>query len=170
MINLDSLTVDQLKELPENEVRRHIVIPLLKEIGAENVIDMHGRSEKGIDVYFEWRDVFYHRRRFGIQIKKGDVAYGCPPNRNTNILEICNQIEEGFSKETIMFDSEHGKISVTIDGYYVLVSGRITQDAKDYIYEKRKKYPYIHIIDGHGIIKVLKNKIELKKRISTRLF
>lgn len=156
-IDLNPLSINQLRHFSETRLRKSIIIPLLKGIGAESVTDLHGSNEQGIDVYFEWFDIFSHRRRFGIQIKKGDLVYRSRPDTNKNILTICNQIKMAFSKEIILSYSKDGKISVHIDGYYVVISGRANQHAKDYIYQERKAFPYIHIIDGDELIRVINN-------------
>ncbi len=163
-INLNSLSINQLRQSGEPELRKSIIIPLLKQIGAENVIDLHGSNEQGIDVYFEWLDIFSHRRRFGIQIKKGDLVCGSRPDKNRNILTICNQIKMGFLKEVPLSDSRSGRVGVHIDGYYIIISGRANQNAINYIDRERKSFPSIHIIEGEELIRIIKNRKLLNKQ------
>ena len=165
-MDLNKINSNKLKSLKENDLRKKVIIPLLNEIiGSECVIDMHGRNEEGIDVYFEANDIFGHRRRFGIQIKKGDIVCKNCPNPKS-IMTILYQIESAFSKEIILVDSEHGKISVNIDGYYIFISGKTNEPAANRIYQKRKAYPFVHIIDGDELLKIIKNRDSLKKRMS----
>jgi len=164
IINLDSLTTNQLIQLEEDDLREKVIIPLLKEIGADRVQDMHGDKEKGIDVYFEWWDVFDHRRRFGMQVKATPLVCTSRPDKNRNILTITNQIQRAFSNVIPLFDSMHGKIHVHIDGFYIVTSKTVTKEAIDYILEERKTYPYIHIIHGDLLMDVIKDIPRLKKR------
>lgn len=163
-IDMDCLTAEQLGRLPEDSLRRDIIIPLLEEIGAENVIDMHGRNEQGIDVYFEWPDVFGHKRKFGIQVKTRKLGFRSRPDRDANIQEIMNQIKMAFGKTVVLPDSMHGKIDANIDGFYIVTSNEISQQARNYIYEERKAFPYVHIIDGDLFVRILKERKLLKER------
>ena len=163
-IDFDSLTIDSLRQLEEPELRKNVVIPLLNDyLCAENVLDLHGNNEYGIDVYFEWYDIFSHSRNFGAQIKKGDLILTGRPDKNRNILTICNQIKLAFSKEIKFADSRNGKVPKIIDGFYIMISGQTTDHVKDFIYQERKAYPYIHIIDGDELLRIIKNR-ELLKR------
>lgn len=162
---LESLTYEILVSLTETKLRKEIIIPLLEEIGAERVIDMHGSDEEGIDVYFEYCDIFEHKKRFGIQIKKGNLKYESKTSKK-NVLTIVNQIQMGFSKEIRFIDSEIGKASFMIDGYYVIISGEATAPAKEIILRERRLYPYIHIIEGDGLIRLVQNREILKQRFS----
>lgn len=158
------ITKESLGKLSENDFRKKVIIPLLKTIGAENVIDMHGRTEEGIDIYFEYPDVFEHKKRFGIQVKKGNLRYESRKRRG-NVLTIVNQIKMGFSKEIKCINPEMGKSSFTIDGFYVIISGDTSSEAVDYILRERKSYPYIHIIDGNDLVKIINNKEILAERM-----
>jgi len=163
-VDFDSLTIDSLRQLKEPELRKNIVIPLLEDyLSAKNVQDLHGNNEYGIDVYFEWNDIFSHSRNFGVQIKTCDLILRCGSDKNRNIQTICNQIKLAFSKKINFADSSNGKVSKTIDGFYIMTSGKTNDPAKNYIYEERKAYSYIHIIEGDELLRIIKNR-ELLKR------
>lgn len=162
---LGQITAPRLISLSENQLRKQIIIPLLSEIGAENVKDMHGRNEEGIDVYFEYYDIFNHRRRFGIQLKKGDINLRTKPNIDA-VLTIINQIKLSFSKEIVFIDSKMGKTSFIIDGFYVIISGKATGDAIEYILRERKSFPYIQIIEGNGLLEIIQDRKILQQRFS----
>ncbi|MBD3340059.1 MAG: hypothetical protein GF353_13175 [Candidatus Lokiarchaeota archaeon] len=163
-IDFNLLDVNELRKLSEAELRKLIVIPLLRDyLRAENIIDSCGTNEYGIDVYFEWYDIFSHVRYFGIQIKKGNLIYRNRPDKDPNIITICNQIKSAFSKEIRFADSNNGRVDKNIDGFYIIISGETNDQTKTYIYQERKSYPYIHIIDGNELLKIIKNR-ELYKR------
>lgn len=163
-IDIDLLDPTSLKTLSEDDFRQSVIFPLIKELGGEHVLDLHGHNEQGIDIYFEWSDVFSHIRRFGIQLKKGDLICTSQPNANRNIRTICNQIQMGFSKKLIFADSHNGKTEYTIDGYYVMISGKMNDTASMYIYEQRKVFPYIHILEGEEVLRIIKFRNDRKMK------
>lgn len=163
-LNLDTIDYVKLQKLSEKTLRQNVIIPLLDDIEADNVTDMHGSEEEGIDVYFETNDIFGHKRRFGIQIKKGNIICQNSPSPQS-VITILNQIEAAFSKENILVDSKQGKISVHIDGYYIITSGRVNKPAKTRIYQKRKAYPFVHIIQGGELLRIIKDRKFLRRRI-----
>ena len=57
-VDLDNINIDKLRELDEEPLRKNIIIPLLNYIEVQNVVDMHGSREEGIDIYFETFDIF----------------------------------------------------------------------------------------------------------------
>jgi len=163
-MDLDKISPHKLKTLSEEVLRKDLVIPLLKEIEAQNVTDMHGPSEKGIDVYFETYDIFGHKRRFGMQVKTIDIVQEGQAGKG-NIITIMNQIEMAFSNSIVFGTSEKGREEVYIDGFYILTSGKVSPNAARYIREKRNKYPYVYIIDGDETLRIIRNRKFLKRRI-----
>ena len=161
-IDLENINIDKLKKLDEKQLRKEILIPLLKYIDAQNVIDMHGSEEEGIDIYFETFDIFGNRLRLGMQVKSVDLVYSARPS-NGNLLTILNQIKMAFSKKVRIITSDRSG-EVYIDGFYIVTCGRITEPAIRYIYENRNQYPNIHIIDGDRLMEIIKNKDLLKQR------
>ena len=154
-VNLDSLTSKKLQSYSENTLRTQIIIPFLYDMRASRVEDQQGSNEQGIDVYFETRDIFGHTRGFGIQIKKGDLICKHRDKPNRNIMEICLQIKSGFGKEFLLSTSSAGKFPVQIDGYYIIISGKINDPAKFHIHQQRHSYPYLHVIDGSELIQII---------------
>jgi len=164
--DLNKINIDKLKKLDETQLRRNIIIPLLNYIEAQNVVDMHGSSEEGIDIYFETFDIFGEKLRWGVQVKTVDLILSAQPS-NKNIITILNQIQMAFSKRIKIITSDRSG-EVYIDGFYVITSGRIKAPAIRYIYNNiynnRNQHNNIHIIDGNRLIEIIKNKDSLKKR------
>ena len=168
-ITIETINIDRLKGLAEDELRKSILLPLLNYIGAQNVTDMHGSNEKGIDVYFENYDAFGHKRRFGIQLKSKDIICTSTPNK-ASIVIIVNQIKMAFPRRIKFGTSDKGSDGVHIDGFYVITSGKVNKEAADWIFENRNTYSYIQIIDGGELMEIIKNRDDLKKRNSLSSF
>lgn len=162
-IDLDKINLVKLRRYNEDTLREKVIVPLLQDLGVDNIKDMHRdkRYEGGIDIYFDILDVFGHRRRFGIQVKDEDLVCRSRPDKNKNIETICTQIRLGFGKNITLPTSDPGKISVHIDGYYVITSGNVNQVASNYIYQQREAYPYLHIIDGELLFKIIQQRREI---------
>lgn len=163
-IDLDKLTIEELEQLEEPQLRKQVVIPLLQQIGADNVTDLHGRDEYGRDVYFEWPDVFSHRRRFGVQVKSKKLCYTSRPDRNRDIMTITTQIKQAFLEPIYLYGSQHGSVPMYIDGYYVMNSKTVDNRVAKFILEHRKEYPYIKVIDRDPLMKIIKERHRLKER------
>lgn len=168
-ITIKTINIDKLKALTEDELRKLVLLPLLNYIGVQNVTDMHGSNEKGIDVYFEIYDSFGHKRRFGIQLKNKDIICTSTPNK-ASIVIIINQIKMAFQKRIKFGTSDKGNDGVHIDGFYVVTSGKVNKEAADWIFENRNTYSYIQIIDGGELMEIIKNRDELKKKNSLSSF
>lgn len=160
-VDLDKINIDTLRKLDEPQLRT-VIISLLKYIDAQNITNMHGSKEKGIDVYFETLDIFGNKLRWGIQVKTEDLICSARSS-NKNVVTILNQVQMAFSKRIrIMTSDRPGE--VYIDGFYIITSGNVTSEAVEYIYDNRNKYPNIHIIDGNSLMEIIKNKDYLKQR------
>jgi len=164
MINLDNLNLKKLQKLKENPLRKEVIIPLLSDLGALNIRDLHGTNEFGIDVYYEVPDIFGEKRRFGIQITAIDLKCGKKPNKN--ILEILAQIKMAFNRPIPIFPE---KIEVTIDGFYVITSKDIYENAGKFIVATRTQYPYLHLIDGKQLIQIIQKRKYLKETNASNL-
>lgn len=164
-INLDTIDLAKLRRYKEDTLRKQVIIPLLSDLGADYIEDMHKnkKSEQGIDVYFETFDIFGHRRRFGIQIKREDLVCQGRPDKNKNIETICTQTRLAFGKEITLSTSEPGKVSVYIDGYYIITAGEVNETSTSYIYQQRKSSPYIHVIDGKLLLKIISQRRRIRK-------
>jgi hypothetical protein len=165
-MNLDTLSYSKLTRISsERTFRKYILVPLLNDLGAEHVQDMHGPTEHGIDIYFGWNDIFSHRRHFGIQAKIGDLICTTKPDQNRNIRTICNQIKAAFSHPRQLATSMYGKVDIHIDGYYIVITGRANKTATNYILEQRKEFPYIHLIEGEELIKIIQNRFRMNRKL-----
>lgn len=167
-VTINTINIDKLKTLNEDALRKSILLPLFAYIEVQNIIDMHGSSEKGIDIYFETCDAFGHRRRFGVQIKNKDIVCTSQPNK-VSVITIINQIKMAFSRRIKFGTSDKGNDGVHIDGFYIITSGKVSKEAADWIFENRNTYSYIQIVDGSELMEIIKNKDELKRKNSSGL-
>ncbi|MBN3033390.1 MAG: hypothetical protein JW873_04775 [Candidatus Saganbacteria bacterium] len=162
-INLDTINIDILKSIKnEDLLRQKIIIPLLNYIFAEDVKDMHGSAEMGIDVWFENPDIFRHRKRFGVQVKCVDLVCKGKPDKNSNIITIQNQIKMAFSHSFNFGTSSKGSEGVHLDGFYIVTSGKVNKSAAEYIYSNKKEFSYIKIIDAEELMGIISNRETIK--------
>ena len=79
---------ERLTALSEDELRLEVIIPMLERTpGLEQVTDVHGVNERGLDVIFFTVD---HIRRtcYAIQLKRGDISGG--GSRDKTVHQIIN--------------------------------------------------------------------------------
>jgi hypothetical protein len=158
-VTLDSITPKQLPRLKESPLRTKIIIPLLEEIGFDYVKDYHGAEECGIDVLFETNDFFKRRRFFGISAKRGDLHKKSETVPNS-LVTVYNQIREAFF--TPFFSSNNQ--FVHLHGYYIIISGSINRPAEMYIQKVRTQFPYVDLIDGAELFRIIRERDELRER------
>jgi len=111
----------------EDDLRINVIIPLMKALGAIKVEDRHGYQEKGIDVYFSYKNIFNKNKHCGIILKKGDIkkSYG------NDMRNITNQIEEALRfrlKNPLEFTSD-----IRISEIYIINNGKINNPAREVI-------------------------------------
>ncbi len=143
----------QLKRLSENGVRIKVFIPLLKALGAFAAEDFQGPFEKGKDVYFAYRDLFGEHKHCCLFIKIGDVK----KSGKNDVRKMTKAIEEAAVREfTSPLDN---KSQIHIEEFYFACSGKINQDARDYISEllRKKQLPNFRIYDIDRFISLIED-------------
>lgn len=157
-MDLDSLTLSKLQKLNEKDLRKEIVIPFLKEINAQNVYDTHGSTEFGIDIFFQWFDIFNIQRSYGIQLKAEDIRLDTS-KPNKTLMTILQQIELAFNRRIPLIVN---KTEAKIEAFYLITSGKFTSNAKKYILDNAHKCSSIFFIDGEKLTELIKNKNKLE--------
>jgi len=118
----------------EDELRKQIKEILQKDPTIKRVDDKHGGVEFGIDLVFEREDPFGEVRKYGIQIKIGDI--------NARIAkDIIAQLLMAFGHP---FPPDER----SLDGVYVVTNGEINSYAQEQIKAARVGFREIHFIDG----------------------
>ena len=119
----------KLEALSENELRRDIVIPILsKTPGVHQVTDVHGTSEKGLDVVFCTMDPI-RKTWYGLQLKKGKISGG--GRGKQTVKEIVDQLGLANDHEHHVATPPAG--TYRMDRFIVAASGRISQSARQEI-------------------------------------
>jgi hypothetical protein len=148
--------------LSENNLREIILIPLLNALGAYGVQKFHGSSEKGKDVYFAYKDLFGEHKHCCFFIKIGDIK----KSGKNDIRKMKGHIEEAIQREFI--NPIDNKIPIYIEEFYFVCSGKINQEARDYITDllRHRQMPNLRIFD---IDKLTQAILELIKRYKSIL-
>jgi hypothetical protein len=158
--DLSGITMEYLIGLPESELRNNVIKPLLKEIGFRHVEDYHGPRENGIDILFETTDFFNRPRYFGVSAKTGDLNKNSAPDQKS-ILTIYSQMDQAF--ETLFLSSNNE--AVLLHGYYIITTGSPNREAKDLIMKRRSRYPYVDIINGQELFRIIQERDMLRYKL-----
>lgn len=145
-----------LGELLEDDLRIKILIPLLKATGAHPVVDMHGRNEKGKDLYFSYKDLFNKDRHCCVFIKTGDIT----KSGKNDIRTFKGAIEEALDiplSSPIDFASK-----IYIEEFYFICNGSINRDANDYLSSEifeEKRFRNLRIFDLNKLTEIVRKLI-----------
>lgn len=120
----------------EDYFTNHFIVPLFEEMGFKQIISK-GHVEKinefGQDIkLMKFKVPSEHYLYFVAQIKKGTI--GASAKQPTKEIEgILSEIRPAFNKN--IFDPEISR-EVKPDHVYLITSGRIGEQAKNYLYEQ----------------------------------
>ena len=121
----------------ENQIRKDITKALKRELGEEEVKNIHGSHEYGIDIIFYHKDVFGTKRKYGIQVKFGDI-------KAREAITLLGQL-------TIAFGHKYWKDDTQLDGVYIITNGEFIGGADEYIRSASIGFRNIFTIDGNGL-------------------
>lgn len=108
---------------------RKVFIPLLVEMGFQDVKYAHGDKEFGKDVTFSRMDAFGVLRHFAAQIKFGNISGGAASELDT----LIGQVNDAFAMPYIDLASKDQRF---ISTFYVVTSGSFTSNAEHKIINK----------------------------------
>ncbi len=112
--------------------------PYFNKLGFDRVIFNHGNKEFGKDYILETTNKFSNKEYYGVQVKAGNLS----GSANTNIQEIVNQIDMAFEVPYKLIDGTEIYVSKVI----IAISGDFTDNAKERIYRKIKRYKFSNLI------------------------
>jgi hypothetical protein len=141
----------QLLRLSENGIRIKVFIPLLKALGAFATEDFQGPFEKGKDIYFAYKNLFSEYKHCCFFIKVGNIK----KSGKNDVRKMKQAIEEAVVREfTSPLDN---KTPIHIEEFYFVCSGKINQDARDYISELliKRQMPNFRIYDVDRFIDLI---------------
>lgn len=152
----------KITRLSEDSLRKDVIIPMLKALGAYGTEDFHGSSEKGKDVYFAYKDIFGEYKHCCFFIKVGDIK----KSGKNDIRKMKVHIEEAIQREFI--NPIDNKNPIYIEEFYFICSGKINQEARDYITDllRQRQMPSFRIFDIDKLIEAI---LKLIKRYNSIL-
>lgn len=126
-----------LDHASEDEFTCDVLVPLLRQCGFTR-ISVAGHKDKaleyGKDIWLKFQLPTSHFIYFAVQVKKGKIdAAGKTKSDHENIGEVLNQARMAMGHP--IFDSEINK-RVLVDHVYIVASGEITKQAKQFLAEK----------------------------------
>ncbi len=137
----------KLTETNEKKLRKQILEALKKTDGVINAEFNHGVYEFGIDIVFDFEDAFGRKRKYGIQVKAGDIS-------GPDLSEILGQLSVAFGHE---FSIDPSKF---LDAVYVVTDGEFIGGAKEFFKKANVGFRNVFLINGAR----LKPYLELKLR------
>lgn len=149
---------EKISKLSESDLRKKIIIPMLKSLDTYDTEDFHGSSEKGKDVYFSYKNIFGRNKHCCFFIKKGDIYRRGGKN---DIRKMQGAIEEAIQREFI--SPIDNKTSVHIEEFYFVCSGKINKEAREWLSElliKKRHVPNFDIFDIDNLIQLILDLIK----------
>ncbi|MEK6257037.1 MAG: hypothetical protein AABP62_00330 [Planctomycetota bacterium] len=129
--------VQFLDHASEDEFTEGVLVPLLQQCGFMR-INVAGHKDKaleyGKDIWMKLQLPTSHFIYFAVQVKKGKIdAAGKSKADHENVAEVLNQVKMAIAHP--IFDPELNK-RVLVDHVYIVASGEITKQAKQFLGEK----------------------------------
>lgn len=129
--------VDYLGDASEDEFTEDVLVPLLQQCGFRR-ISVAGHRDKtlefGKDIWMKYQLPTSHFIYFGVQVKSEKIdAAGKSKGGHENIAEVLNQAKMALAHP--VWDPEVNK-RVLIDHIYIVSSGEITKQARQFLGEK----------------------------------
>lgn len=151
-LEIGGLNWDDIYHTDEKEFSKYIVEPLLRKLKFETVKYNHGTKEYGKDFICSYSDNFGINRYIGIQVKAGNVS----GKVNSQIDELLGQIDDAFS---MPFRELGDKVDRYITTFFIIISGKFSDNAKEKLIEKSPKnlIGNITFIDKNGLLDRIEN-------------
>jgi len=129
----------------ENNLRKKVIIPLLRLKGFHNVSDVHGSDEHGRDVVCFLNDRFGNRINYAFQIKATKI-HNYATRTTNHIISIIRQIDDAFTNS---FNDPFVNAPQEVHVLYIITSKAITPPAKTTIVTGTYGHKsHVHFIDG----------------------
>lgn len=148
---------EELQRLSEDDLRKKIVIPMMKRLGCFKVEDWCGPREGGKDVLYMSKDTFLDDT-FGAIILKNRRDITKSRRDDHDVREIKSQIEEAMMSKIINPFEPVDKIS--LHELCVMTSYEINKNARQFIHDScGRLMPYIKFIDGDKLVRLIQRII-----------
>jgi hypothetical protein len=148
---------DKIQQLKEDDLRKQVIIPLLKAFGCELVKDNHGPHENGKDIIYTTKH-FLGIKIYGVVVlKAGDFT-----KKSTEIINsYSRQIKESKGQFLCPFSESPKKVQA--HEILVITSKGITKDA-EYLMYADASFRCILFIDGEKLERLIEGVIVENKR------
>ncbi len=148
-----SFSWERRYEKNEEAFSKLLILPLLRKMNFLNVNYNHGRREYGKDFTFSELNNFGQIVNYAVQVKAGDVN----GKVNSQIDELIGQIEDAFTMPYFPIGSKEPKY---ISGFYIIISGKFTENAKEKIMFKTdnklsKLVGAVYFVDKEKLIELM---------------
>jgi len=116
----------------ERDFRKEILIPILKDLGYDNIQDIHGQHEYGVDILFSNLNKFGLMEWNGIVAKIGNINLDIGTEISQNLKKIITQIYQAKSMNHL--EKNYGNIKIT--RIFVATNGKVNFHAKNVLSQK----------------------------------
>lgn len=152
--HIDARLRDKLMELNEDQFLDHVLRPLLKKMGYENVktLHFHGPSEFGSDILpFRYTTPLGTVEYYALQAKA--VAIHGTSSKAGNAAELISQAIQAFA---VTFVDEIDNERKRIDKFIIAANKKITADARRFIEDAIEGKRRIVFLDTDRIVALVK--------------
>lgn len=108
------------------------LIPILKDLGYNNIQDIHGQHEYGVDILFSNLDKFGLMEWNGIVAKRGNINIDIGTEISQNLKKLINQIYQAKSMNHL--EKNYGNVKLT--RVFVATNGKINFHARNILSQK----------------------------------
>ena len=145
---------DYLSNLDEAQLRSIVLVPLLRHMGMQGVVEYHGGSaEKGKDILCYYAGPLGERRYVGIVVKTTNL-HGAVSTRGSG-SEVLYQVEQALNEPyTDVYDLKE----VSLDECWVITSGEIKNTAVESVRGKLAKsnlHKTTRFVDRNRLIELI---------------
>lgn len=116
----------------EQDFRKEILIPILKDLGYDNIQEIHGQHEYGVDILFSNMNKFGIMEWNGIVAKIGNINFDVGTEISQNLKKISTQIYQAKSMNHL--EKNYG--NVKINRVFIATNGKLNFHAKDVLSQK----------------------------------
>lgn len=116
----------------EQVFRKEILIPILKDLGYDNIQDIHGQHEYGVDILFSNLNKFNLMEWNGIVAKINDINLKVGTELSQNLKSIFSQVYQAKSMNHL--EKNYGNVKIT--RVFVTTNGKINFHAKNALFQK----------------------------------
>lgn len=116
----------------EQDFRKEILIPILSNLGFNNIQDMHGQYEYGVDILFSNKNKFNIMEWNAIVAKIGDINLDEGTEISQNLKRIFTQVYQAKSMNHL----EKNYNNVKLNRVFIATNGKINFHAKNALFKK----------------------------------